>query len=339
MLEVYLSISIQNFMFRCVLSVDLWCHQHTRRLYCVPCMHICEPLFSVSHSLTPLKYNVYALLYDQTKYSYWDWDLLCFHYISSTEWPQHRAISASVPKPFSSGDAAEWLQRFELCSAANGWKDETMAVKLRTNPPRRGGSGHVAWSGRGWTEKLWYSQESSSSDPHADGIDGPRQIPDSTGESTISVCRDLRERLEQAMSDIDGKTRDQLLLHQFVAGLPLTVSKQLRAAGAVTDLTEAIKRATLLQDVVGNGSANACSRDRSTNSAHWSDGTPPWASCGASSTGTVKSLATAGAWNQQRRELGSCFNCGRVGHIARDCRCQGKDNGTPALGSGHPTEM
>ena len=38
----------------------------------------------------------------------------------------------SVPKPLSSGDAAEWLQRFELCSAANGWKEETMAVRLPT---------------------------------------------------------------------------------------------------------------------------------------------------------------------------------------------------------------
>ena len=26
----------------------------------------------------------------------------------------------------------EWLQRFELCSAANGWKEETKAVKLPT---------------------------------------------------------------------------------------------------------------------------------------------------------------------------------------------------------------
>ena len=43
-------------------------------------------------------------------------------------------------------------------------------------------------------------------------------------------------------------------------------------------------------------------------------------------------------YNQQRRELLSCFKCGHVGHIARDCRCQGKDNGMSAQGSGHPTK-
>ena len=51
------------------------------------------------------------------------------------------------------------------------------------------------------------------------------------------------------MPDIDSKTRDQLLLHQFVAGLPISVSKLLRAAGAVTDLLEAIKRAKLLMSL------------------------------------------------------------------------------------------
>ena len=38
----------------------------------------------------------------------------------------------NVPKPFSSGDAAEWLQRFKLCSTANGWMEETKVVKLPT---------------------------------------------------------------------------------------------------------------------------------------------------------------------------------------------------------------
>ena len=37
--------------------------------------------------------------------------------------------------------------------------------------------------------------------------------------------------LLQAMPDLDTTTRDQLLLHQFVAGLPQAVSPQLRATG------------------------------------------------------------------------------------------------------------
>ena len=42
------------------------------------------------------------------------------------------SVAISVPKPFSSGDAAEWFQRFDVCSVANDWKDEVKAVKLPT---------------------------------------------------------------------------------------------------------------------------------------------------------------------------------------------------------------
>jgi len=38
----------------------------------------------------------------------------------------------SVPKPFSSGDVSEWLRRFEICSKANKWNEETQALKLPT---------------------------------------------------------------------------------------------------------------------------------------------------------------------------------------------------------------
>ena len=50
------------------------------------------------------------------------------------------------------------------------------------------------------------------------------------------------------MPEIDQieKTRDQLLLHQFVAGLPMQVSKQLRAVRATTELKSTVQRAKLL---------------------------------------------------------------------------------------------
>ena len=89
-----------------------------------------------------------------------------------------RAIS--VPKPFSSGDAAEWFLRFDICSAANDWK--VKAVKLPTLLE---------------------------------------------GEALV----------------------DQLLLHQFVAGLPMQVSKQLLADGATTELKSTVQRTKLLMSL------------------------------------------------------------------------------------------
>lgn len=48
------------------------------------------------------------------------------------------------------------------------------------------------------------------------------------------------------MPDMRGTTRDQLLRHQFLAGLPTQVSKQLRAAGEIDDLDKMVERVKLL---------------------------------------------------------------------------------------------
>ena len=38
----------------------------------------------------------------------------------------------SVPKPLATGDPGEWFLRFEICSKANSWNKETMALKMPT---------------------------------------------------------------------------------------------------------------------------------------------------------------------------------------------------------------
>ena len=48
------------------------------------------------------------------------------------------------------------------------------------------------------------------------------------------------------MPEADAGTRDQLLLHQFINGLPIHISKQLRATGEVNNLDRVMERAKLL---------------------------------------------------------------------------------------------
>ena len=38
----------------------------------------------------------------------------------------------SLPKPFTTGNAHEWFQRFEICCRANGWNQAAHALKLPT---------------------------------------------------------------------------------------------------------------------------------------------------------------------------------------------------------------
>ena len=66
------------------------------------------------------------------------------------------------------------------------------------------------------------------------------------GEALPVFLHDIKQLLEQAMPGLDAKAKEQLLLHQFVAGLPPAISKQLRAAGNTTDLRSTVERAKLL---------------------------------------------------------------------------------------------
>ena len=57
---------------------------------------------------------------------------------------------------------------------------------------------------------------------------------------------ELRQLLKLVMPEASDDTRKQLLLHQFVSGLPVSISKQLRATGEVNDLDVVMERAKLL---------------------------------------------------------------------------------------------
>jgi len=51
------------------------------------------------------------------------------------------------------------------------------------------------------------------------------------GETIPLYLYELRRFLEQAMAGLAKEARDQLLIHQFLTGLPEPVSRQLRATG------------------------------------------------------------------------------------------------------------
>ena len=63
---------------------------------------------------------------------------------------------------------------------------------------------------------------------------------------------ELRKLLIHALPDLEQTARESFLLHQFLAGIPEAISKQLRASGKVTTLNAVITQVKLLMKLTQN---------------------------------------------------------------------------------------
>ena len=61
------------------------------------------------------------------------------------------------------------------------------------------------------------------------------------GESLLVFAHELKQLLEQALPGTDTNMSKQLLLYQFISGLPSSLSKQLQVAGQINDLKMAVE--------------------------------------------------------------------------------------------------
>ena len=216
----------------------------------------------------------------------------------------------SVPTSFAGGDVAEWFQRFEICSRANRWDAAMKTLKLHTLLE---GEVLAIWMDLSVEEKDSYetakqtltSKLTPASFVTLDEFHRRKLLP---GEALSVFVHHLKKLLLQVMPDLDTMTRNQLLLHQFVAGLPQAVSRQLRVTGQAKDLAATMERAQLLISLDDQGQ-----------------------------TATVREGPSVVEWLQEQIEKltkqvtalstfllrmadtdqgqSHCFDCNRVGHI------------------------
>eukprot|EP00731_Ephydatia_muelleri_P035282 Em0111g7a len=216
----------------------------------------------------------------------------------------------SVPGCFTGGDFSEWIQRFEICSAANEWDEDAMARKLPTLLEKEALSGFVAFA----------------------EFQARKLRPGET--ALLCMCvHELKRLLEDAMPNLDADSQDRILVQQLLAGLPddCCSSRALRAIPEIKTTADAVSRARLLMTVshqasvptvesvnAGNDSETAAIDTLQGHVRHLTEQM-------SSLVDRLDGLSVAAVARPQSSDgmsIVRCFKCHRTGHISRNCRQQ-----------------
>ena len=168
------------------------------------------------------------------------------------------------------------------------------------------------------------------------------------GEAVAIYLYNLKRLFQQAMLELAENTRQPLLLHHFLSGLPDAISRQPCVSGDMKDLNTVVQRAKTLMTVMEQGQAAALTTAP----------TPPSEVDQLKTqitqlTEQVAALTVKQSSNKRFycNQLGHtqhsfptrfinqrCYRCNRPGHYVRDC-WQGNDQGISARGHRHPSHQ
>ena len=121
----------------------------------------------------------------------------------------------SVPKPFASGDAAEWFTRYEICCKANKWTEGIPALKL---PTLLEGEALAVWLELSEEQQADYKTAKKAiceamMPMEFVSLDEFHRRKLRPGEAVSVFVHVLKRLLEQAMPGLDKPVGEKLILH------------------------------------------------------------------------------------------------------------------------------
>ena len=156
-----------------------------------------------------------------------------------------------MPKPLVAENPDEWFKKFEICCKANNWDDVTKAVKL---PTLLEGETLAIWLEFSEVEQASYETAkkllvSKLTPAEFVSLEEFHKRSLRPGETLTLFVHNLKTLLDRAMPGMDADARGQLLVHQFLTGIPQTVGTQIRASGETLTLEKVVERARLLMTI------------------------------------------------------------------------------------------
>lgn len=255
-----------------------------------------------------------------------------------------RRTSVALPEIFSDGDIVLWLRKFELCSTANDWKDTDMLKRL---PTLLSGKAFAVFERlaaeakedfKTLTKALTTAFGGDTTGKHL-AMMAFRSRTRKPDEDIQVFAYNLEALLRRAMPNIENGDRDVLLQQQFIEGVPVELKKELLQRPNMSyEETVAVAQQLDLASQISSHQIGA-----QVNQASASDN---WQTTTANQplvtqlmenvetlTRKVSELSVSvanvnamSARNSARGRRGPCYQCGKMGHIANECR--GTDTGS-----------